>query len=185
MSLKSLAAKAFHRALRLRQRRPKRRAQTTSLYDLDATSLEGEPRPFAEFAGQVTLLVNVASECGFTPQYAGLQALHAELEPRGFAVLGFPSNEFGGQEPGDAGAIRSFCSARFGVGFPLFAKCRTKLGSGQSAVYRLVGEATGELPTWNFCKYLVGRDGMVLGFHPSATAPDDPALRAAIEAALG
>jgi glutathione peroxidase len=155
-----------------------------SLYDLAAPALDGADGALAELRGRVTLVVNVASECGFTPQYAGLQALHAELAPRGFAVLGFPSNEFGGQEPGDADAIRVFCTTRFGVGFPLFAKCATRPGPDQSPVYRLVAEALGETPRWNFAKVLVGRDGRPRRFFDSGTAPDDPELRAAIEAAL-
>lgn len=156
-----------------------------SLYEESASLLGGGEKNLADFAGQVTLVVNVASECGFTPQYEGLQALHDELGPRGFSVLGFPSNEFGGQEPGDARAIRAFCESRFSVTFPLFAKTFTGRGGGQSQVYRVLGRATGSLPTWNFCKYLVARDGTVLEFFAGDVAPDDPRLRAAIERALG
>lgn len=163
---------------------PEKRPQTTSLYDLDARSLEGEPLAMSGFAGSVTLVVNVATHCGYTPQYAGLQALHAELESRGFSVVGVPSNEFGGQEPGDAATIRDFCDTSFGVTFPLLAKSETRIGREQSALYRVLGEATGELPSWNFCKYLVGRDGTVLGFYASDVGPDDPTLRADIERAL-
>ena len=147
-------------------------------------SIEGKPDLLAQCADKVVLAVNVASECGYTPQYAGLQALHAELSGRGFSVLGFPSNEFGGQEPGDAKAIRAFCESRYSVTFPLFAKCETKAGSRQSPIYRLLGEATGALPKWNFTKYLVGRDGTVIAHYESGVTPDDPALRAAIEDVL-
>lgn len=154
-----------------------------SLYTFDTRTLEGAPVSLSEHAGQVTLVVNVASACGYTPQYAGLQALHTELAGRGFAVLGFPSNEFGGQEPGDAEQIRSFCETRFAVTFPMFEKCVTKPGAGQSPVYAFLTDGR-DAPSWNFCKYLVGKEGRVLGFYPSAVAPDDAGLRRAIEDAL-
>jgi glutathione peroxidase len=153
-------------------------------YSLRTDSLDGKPADLTSFRGKVTLVVNVASECGYTPQYAGLQKLHAECKGRGFAVLGFPSNDFGGQEPGTPEQIRQFCSTKYQVDFPMFAKVRTKAGEGQSPVYKLLGDAAGKLPNWNFCKYLVGKDGKVLGFYPSKVAPEDKELRAAIEAAL-
>lgn len=156
-----------------------------SFHDLRASALDGSPAPLSAYRGKVCLVVNVASECGFTKQYAGLQTLHDELSPRGFAVLGFPSNEFGAQEPGSAADIRSFCTKNYGVTFPLFAKCETKPGPGQSPVYALLGGAAGTLPAWNFAKYLVGRDGTVIGHFGSRTAPDAADLRAAIEKALG
>ena len=154
------------------------------VYSLSTSALDGTPVDLAIYRGKVTLVANVASECGYTPQYTGLQKLHAELKDRGFAVLGFPSNDFGAQEPGTPDQIRDFCTTKYQVGFPLFAKVQTKTGPGQSPVYALLGAAAGKLPNWNFCKYLVGKDGTVLSFHPSKQAPDDPALRAAIEAAL-
>jgi glutathione peroxidase len=156
-----------------------------SLYTLRTTSLEGKPADLADFKDKVTLVVNLASECGYTPQYAGLQALHAELAGRGFAVLGFPSNEFGRQEPGSPETIREFCTTRFGVSFPLFAKCTVKPDADRSPVYALLAEQTGKTPAWNFCKYLVGRDGRAIAFFESAVTPDAPELRKAIEAALG
>jgi glutathione peroxidase len=155
-----------------------------NVYALSAPGLDGAPIDLGRFRGKVTLVVNVASECGFTPQYAGLQQLHAEHASAGFAVLGFPSNEFGAQEPGSPEQIRTFCTTKYGVGFPLFAKVQTKAGPGQSPVYAALERATGKLPSWNFGKYLVDRNGRPLAFHPSKTAPDDPALRAAIAAAL-
>lgn len=155
-----------------------------SLYDLDTTTLAGAPASLAEHSGKVTLAVNVASECGYTPQYAGLQALHAELADRGFAVLGFPSNEFGGQEPGSGEQIRGFCETKFGVTFPMYGKGATKPGADQSPVYAFL-TAGGDVPGWNFCKYLVGKDGRVIRFYESGTAPDDAGLRQDIEAALG
>lgn len=154
-----------------------------SLYSLSTETLEGRPFDLSAFRGKVTLVVNVASECGFTPQYQGLQALHTELAEHGFAVLGFPSNEFGGQEPGDGKAIRIFCETRFGVTFPLFAKCQTKPGPGQSPVYAFLTKG-GQMPNWNFCKYLVGRDGRVVEFFPSNAGPNDRGLRNAVNQAL-
>ncbi len=155
-----------------------------NVYALRTEALDGTPVDLAAYRGKVTLVVNVASECGFTPQYAGLQQLQREFAARGFAVLGFPSNDFGGQEPGTAAQIRSFCTTNYGVDFPLFAKVRTKAGAGQSPVYRLLGEATASLPSWNFCKYLVGKDGTPLQFFGPRTAPDAAELRTAIEQAL-
>lgn len=154
------------------------------VYALSSDALAGGSVDLADYAGKVTLVVNVASKCGYTPQYAGLQELHERLGPAGFAVLGFPSNEFGGQEPGSASEIQQFCSSNYGVEFPLFAKCVTGAGADQSPVYALLGEATGKLPNWNFCKYLVGRDGQVIGFYPSKVAPGSAELLEDIEAAL-
>jgi glutathione peroxidase len=154
------------------------------VYALDAVSLDGDPVNLADYKGKVTLVVNVASQCGYTRQYKGLQALHEEMEERGFAVLGFPSNEFGGQEPGSAAEIRSFCTGNYGVKFPMFSKVVTKKSDGQSPVYELLTTESGSQPQWNFCKYLVGKNGEVLGFYPSRVAPGSPELRAAIEAAL-
>ncbi len=159
------------------------KADADLLYALTATTLEGKELALSTFKGKVTLVVNVASECGFTPQYADLQKLHAEFSDRGFAVLGFPSNEFGEQEPGDAAGIRKFCDANYGVKFPLFAKVVTQPGAGQSPVYALLTKGRAA-PSWNFCKYLVGKDGKVIRFYPSAVTPADPELRKAIETAL-
>ncbi len=154
-----------------------------SLYSVTAPGLDGRDLPLSRFAGQVTLVVNVASECGFTPQYRGLQALHAELGPRGFAVLGFPSNEFGAQEPGSAADIRAFCDAQYRVTFPMFARTETKTGPGQSPVYTLLGES-GKLPAWNFCKYVIGRDGQAVALFPAQVTPDSRELRDVIAKAL-
>ena len=128
--------------------------------------------------------MNVASECGLTPQYAELQALHERYSAKGFAVLGFPSNEFGGQEPGTPEQIQSFCSSRYGVTFPLFSKIETKPSSAQSPVYALLSEQTGKLPNWNFGKYVVGKDGGARRYFDPQTTPDDPALVQEIERAL-
>jgi len=154
-----------------------------SLYELKAQRLDGSPGDLGEYRGKVTLVVNVASECGFTPQYGGLQGLHDALRDEGFAVLGFPSNEFGGQEPGSAEQIRSFCERNYGVTFPMFAKLQTKPGPGQSPVYGFLTKG-GDVPNWNFCKYLVGKDGEVRAFFPSNVGPDDAELRQAVQQAL-
>jgi glutathione peroxidase len=159
-------------------------AEAGSFYGLEALTLEGDPAPLSAFAGQVALVVNTASECGFTGQYAELQALHEELGARGFVVLGFPSNDFGGQEPGSNAQIRAFCTEKFSVTFPLFAKVSTRAGPDQAPVFAYLGAVTGKLPGWNFSKYLIGRDGRVLGFWSSTTGPRSASLRAAIDAAL-
>jgi glutathione peroxidase len=154
------------------------------LYTAEAKTLEGQPAPLAQYRGRVTLVVNVASECGFTPQYAGLQQLYERYEGRGLTVLGFPSNDFGRQEPGSAEEIREFCSSKYRVKFPMFEKVQTKAGAGQSPVYALLQQGAGALPKWNFGKYLVGRNGKVIKFFPSDTKPESAELTTAIEAAL-
>jgi glutathione peroxidase len=158
--------------------------QAKGFYALTATDIDGKPQPLSQYSGKVALVVNTASECGYTPQYEGLESLFAELEPRGFVVLGWPSNDFGGQEPGSAEDIKKFCSDKYHVSFPMFEKVVTKSGSGQSPIYDNLGKATGKLPSWNFCKYLVGKDGTVLAFYPSKVTPSDAELRKDIEAAL-
>jgi glutathione peroxidase len=155
-----------------------------NVYSMSAAALGGGPVDLSKYAGKVALVVNVASECGYTPQYAGLEKLWREYQGKGLVVLGFPSNEFGAQEPGDAATIQEFCTKNYGVTFPLFAKCETKKGAGQSPVYAYLAGATGKEPNWNFCKYLVGKHGEAVKFWPSKTAPDNAELRAAIDAAL-
>jgi glutathione peroxidase len=125
----------------------------------------------------------VASQCGLTPQYAGLQKLYDELKDKGFVVLGFPSNDFGGQEPGSAAEIAQFCRLTYGVTFPMYSKVVTRAGAEQSPVYAFLG-AGGTLPQWNFGKYLVGKDGKVVAYFPSKVAPGSKELRDAIDAAL-
>ncbi len=154
-----------------------------SLYSLKTTSLQGKPVELAAYQGRVTLVVNVASECGYTPQYKGLEALHRELKERGFSVLGFPSNEFGGQEPGTAAQIQTFCEKNYGVTFPMFSKIVTQPGAEQSPVYGFLTKG-GNVPKWNFSKYVVGKDGQVRAFFPSKVAPDAKELREAIDEAL-
>jgi glutathione peroxidase len=159
-------------------------AQQASFYDLKTTTLVGNrPADLGAYRGKVTLAVNVASYCGYTPQYKGLEQLHRELQPKGFAVLGFPSNDFGEQEPGSAQEIADFCRLTYDVTFPMFAKVVTKAGSGQSSIYQFLGR-TGNLPSWNFGKYLIGREGQVIGYFPSDVTPESPQLRTAIARAL-
>lgn len=153
-----------------------------SLFDLSAETLDGSPLPLSTYRGKVVLVVNTASECGFTPQYSGLQKLQDEYAPRGFTVLGIPSNDFGGQEPGSAADIASFTSSKYGVTFPLLAKAATR-GAVKSPIYEFLTRGRGE-PQWNFHKYLVGRDGTVTGEFSSRVAPENAELRGAIEAAL-
>ena len=153
-----------------------------SFFDLSTLSLDGKPMPFSAFKGKVVLAVNVASECGYTPQYEGLQKLHADFAARGFSVIGFPCNQFGGQEPGTAKAIQSFCSSRFHVTFPLTEKVDVK-GEGQSPIFTFLAKGTGE-PQWNFHKYLIGKDGAVIKAYPSKVTPESSELKEAIEAAL-
>jgi glutathione peroxidase len=155
-----------------------------SLYCLATKTLEGQPADLKTYTGKVTLVVNVASQCGYTPQYAGLEKLYGDLKEKGFVVLGFPSNDFGGQEPGTAVEIRQFCSLNYDVTFPLFEKVVTRAGAGQSPVYANLQKQSGELPSWNFAKYLVGKDGKVVRFYKSGVKPDEAGLRKDIEAAL-
>lgn len=153
-----------------------------SFFDLTAATLDGKPMNLSQYSGKVLVVVNTASECGFTPQYAGLETLYESYKDKGVVVLGFPSNDFGGQEPGSAEQIKAFCEKKYHVTFPMFAKIKTK-GEGQSPVYRFLTSGHGE-PKWNFHKYVVGKDGRVRAEFPSAVKPDSPELKAAIEAAL-
>lgn len=134
-------------------------------------------------AGQVLLVVNTASKCGFTSQYEGLEALHQQFSPRGFAVIGFPSNDFLGQEPGSEEQIAEFCTLTYGVRFPMYEKV-VVTGPQATGLYRQLTAATGVAPGWNFHKYVIGRDGRVRAQFGSRVTPDAPELRAAIEQAL-
>ena len=155
-----------------------------SLYKLQTKTLDGKPADLKEYSGKVTLVVNVASQCGFTPQYTGLEKLYTELKDKGFVILGFPSNDFGGQEPGSPEEIQKFCSSKYSVTFPLFEKVVTKAGKDQSPIYANLKTQANELPAWNFSKYLVAKNGKVVKFYKSAVKPDDAGLRSDIEAAL-
>ncbi len=161
-----------------------RAGECSSLLDRELRPLAGKtPESLCRHQGKVLLLVNVASKCGFTPQYEGLEALHERLALRGFAVLGFPSNDFLGQEPGSEEQIQEFCSLTYGVKFPMYEKVHVK-GTQATPLYQALREATDEAPGWNFHKYLIDRDGKVVASFGSRTKPDDPALLERIEALL-
>ena len=155
------------------------------VYDFTATSLAGEDVPLKQFEGSVLLIVNTASQCGFTPQYQGLEALHRELSPRGFAVLGFPCNQFGGQEPGDAKQIADFCESKYEISFPLFGKIDVNGGNAHPLYNYLKREKSGLLGSsikWNFTKFLVDRAGQVVARHAPTATPQG--LKKEIEALL-
>jgi glutathione peroxidase len=157
---------------------------TTDLYDIPLRRIDGAEATLREYAGDVLLVVNVASECGLTPQYAGLEKLYEEKADRGFRVLGFPCNQFGAQEPGSNEQIAQFCTTRFAVTFPLFDKIEVN-GPGRHPLYdALTGAKPGDI-AWNFEKFLVDRKGEVIERFAPTVTPEDPALRGAIEGALG
>ena len=148
----------------------------TTAYDFSPRALDGQNRPLDAFRGQALMVVNTASRCGFTPQYAGLEALHRRFAPLGFAVLGFPCNQFGHQEPGDEAAIGAFCSSRYDVTFPMFAKVDVNGPNTDPLFAFLKGEKPGLFGTgaikWNFTKFLVGRDGHVRSRHAPSAKPE-------------
>ena len=141
------------------------------------------PQDLCQYAGKVVLVVNTASFCGYTSQYEGLEALYAKYQRRGLVVLGFPSNDFGEQEPGSSKEIADFCFNTYGVKFPMFTKI-VVAGEARHPFYAALSKATGQAPKWNFHKYLLDRNGKVLGSYASKVTPDDPTLLAAIEQAL-
>ncbi len=151
-------------------------ATPTSIYDLTVTTLEGKPVALETYKGKVLLVVNTASQCGFTPQYQGLQALYEQYAGQGLIVLGFPCNQFGQQEPGNSQQIKSFCEARFGVSFPLFEKIEVNGKNAHPLYQYLTQAAPGILGTkgikWNFTKFLVDRDGQVVKRYPPMTKPE-------------
>ena len=159
-----------------------------TVYDVPVNTLDGKPSSLGELAGKTLLVVNVASKCGLTPQYAGLEKLHERFAGRGFFVVGFPCNQFGGQEPGSADEIAEFCSATYGVTFPMFEKIEVN-GPGRHPVYQeltAVPDAAGDAGDiqWNFEKFLLSPDGTVLARFRPRTEPDAPELVAAVEANL-
>ncbi len=158
--------------------------KTRSIHELTPKDLDGEPAPLAEYADKVLLIVNLASRCGLTPQYAGLQKLYEEFKDRGLVVLGFPCNDFGNQEPGSPGEIREFCTTTYGVTFPLFEKVSVKPGDEQAPLYAALQAKTDAVPRWNFGKYLVSADGVRATYFDSRVLPESPELREAIEKAL-
>ncbi len=158
-------------------------AANTRVSDIAVKDIDGKDTTLKAYAGKVLLIVNVASECGYTPQYAGLQALHEKMSGQGFAVLGFPCNDFGGQEPGSEAQIKSFCTENYKVTFPMFSKVSIK-GEAKHPLYAALQSAVGGEVGWNFEKFLIGKDGKVLKRFTSEVAPDSSELLQAIEAAL-
>ena len=155
----------------------------SGVYKFTMNSIDGKATPLAEFKGKVTMIVNVASRCGYTPQYSALEAVYEKYKDRGFVIAGFPANNFGGQEPGSNEEIKQFCSAKYNVKFPMFAKISV-LGSDEAPLYRyLTGTGGGEIE-WNFTKFLIDRQGQVIARFESAVEPDSPEAIAAIEKAL-
>ena len=155
----------------------------SGVYQFTMNSIDGKATPLAEFKGKVTMIVNVASRCGYTPQYSALEAVYEKYKDRGFVIAGFPANNFGGQEPGTNEEIKQFCSAKYNVKFPMFAKISV-LGSDEAPLYRyLTGTGGGEIE-WNFTEFLIDRQGQVIARFESAVEPDSPEAIAAIEKAL-
>ena len=158
----------------------------TSLYDIPLKTLDGKAASLKDYQGKVLLIVNVASKCGYTRQYTGLGKLHESLKGKGFTVLGFPCNDFGGQEPGTAEEIRTFCTTKYQVDFPLFEKLHVK-GTEQHPLYLALTGPSSPAPgdvKWNFGKFLIGKDGTILKRFDSATEPDSAELTKAINDAL-
>lgn len=155
---------------------------TDSIHAFELKTIDGTSQNLSELSGKVLLMVNVASECGFTSQYEGLQKLHEEYKDRGLVVMGIPANEFGEQEPGSNEEIKEFCSSKFHVTFPMYEKIVVK-GEGQHPLYQHLTEEKGEV-TWNFNKFLVSKDGRVLQRFESKVTPESDTLKSAIDAAL-
>jgi glutathione peroxidase len=158
---------------------------TKTAYDFSFKSIDGKPLPLSSFKGKAVLVVNVASACGLTPQYSGLEALWKEKSGKGLVVLGVPANDFGAQEPGTEDQIKTFCETRFGVDFPMTAKEHV-IGPQAHPFYKWIAGELGEdaAPKWNFHKYLIGKNGTIAGTFGSRTPPDDANMNSEIEAAL-
>jgi glutathione peroxidase len=163
-------------------------AAEKTVYDFTLNSIDGQPMPLSSFKGKVVLLVNVASRCGYTPQYTALESIYEKYKDRGFVIVGFPANNFGAQEPGTNQEIKTFCTAKYHVTFPMMAKVSVK-GSDITPLYQFLTDKTAHPDTggeigWNFTKFLVGPDGKVIARFDSAVEPDSPQVTGAIEKAL-
>jgi glutathione peroxidase len=154
----------------------------SSVHEFTLNTIDGKPAPLSSYKGKVLLLVNVASRCGYTPQYAGLQALYEKYKDRGLVVIGIPANNFGGQEPGTNEEIKTFCTRTYNVSFPMMSKVSVK-GSDMTPLYGYLTQTGGDVK-WNFTKFLVGKDGRVIERFESKIAPDSPDLLSALEKAL-
>lgn len=162
-------------------------AQTNSLYDIPLKDIDGNATSLKAYQGKVLLIVNVASKCGHTPQYAGLEALQKKYQDQGFTVLGFPCNDFMSQEPGTPEQIKQFCSSKYSVTFPLFEKLHVKPGPEQHPLYAELTGQDSPVPgpiDWNFAKFVIGRDGKIITRFKSAVEPDNAKVIAAIESAI-
>ena len=155
----------------------------SNLHEFTMNSIDGKPQPLAAFKGKVVLVVNVASQCGYTPQYSGLEALYRKYKAQGFVIAGFPANNFGAQEPGSNEEIKSFCKRSYDVTFPLFSKISVA-GSDKAGLYEYLTKSGGGEVPWNFTKYLVGKDGKVIRRFESSDEPMSAEVLAAIEKAL-
>ena len=161
-------------------------ARAGSIHDIAVKDIDGKDTPLKAYKGKVVLIVNVASKCGLTPQYKALEAVHQKYQDKGFTVLGFPCNQFGGQEPGSNEQIKEFCSSKYSVTFPLFDKIEVN-GANRAPLYVALAGSESPFPgdiKWNVGKFLIGRDGKIIKRFEPATVPDAPVVRAAIEAAL-
>jgi glutathione peroxidase len=161
-------------------------ARAGSIYDVAVKDIDGKDTSLSAYKGKVLLVVNVASRCGFTPQYTALEAVFEKYKDKGCAVLGFPCNQFGGQEPGTDAEIKQFCSSKYSVTFPMFDKIEVN-GANRHPLYAVLAGKDSPFPgniRWNFTKFLIGRDGKIIKRFDSATKPDAPEVIAAIEAAL-
>ena len=154
----------------------------SSTHEFTLPSIDGAASPLAAYKGKAVLIVNVASQCGFTPQYKGLEALYRKYKDHGFVIAGFPSNDFGGQEPGTEAEIKQFCSRNYQVTFPMYSKVAVK-GPNKTPLYAFLTESGGEVK-WNFTKFLVGKDGKVIARFESNVDPESPELVSAVEKAL-
>jgi len=155
----------------------------SSVHEFTLNTIDGSPQFLAAYKGRVALLVNVASKCGYTPQYTGLEALYEKYKSQGFVILGFPANNFGAQEPGTNEEIKAFCSSKYMVTFPMFAKISVK-GDDQAPLYKFLTGATGGDIKWNFTKILVDENGKILNRFESKVEPNAPELVGAVEKAL-
>jgi glutathione peroxidase len=153
-----------------------------TIHDFNLKTIDGQPMPLAAFKGKAVLIVNTASQCGYTPQYKGLEALYGKYKAKGLVILGVPANNFGGQEPGSNEEIKTFCARNYKVTFPMSSKVSVK-GADQDPLFKHLSEASAA-PQWNFTKYLAGKDGKLIKSFKSGVDPESPELIAAIEAAL-
>ena len=155
----------------------------TGVYSFTLNSIDGKPAPLADYKGKVVLLVNVASQCGYTPQYSALESIYEKYKDQGFVILGFPANNFGAQEPGTNAEIKTFCKRKYSVSFPMYSKISVK-GSDKAPLYKYLTDSGGGEVKWNFTKFLVDGNGKVISRFESGVEPDSPELLGAVEKAL-